>query len=411
MFKSLGCNIFVAHDPQLHKYWVLRISGKNAVVPPELEKDKELEAKEEEEKEKQLQKEPTTDEKLSALEKKLMKLPRASTEIGKLKKEIENLKVLKNQEKISELKENLSILPRYSEESARLKLLLEELEMKEKKRKEEEEARRKKEEELLASKKKVKLEKEKKESITKSVIQEKLEKVKAKKEMMEQAEIEKVQSVLGGRHQNCAGHGAQAHGKESVTSLISRKSSANPSKGVKELDEQWGRKISNMKLPKNIAKHRCEDKGIKKKSWAVQFKEFRAFGECVLDYLRSQGMNAHFILRVATDRDWAADVRTQQYWLDETNRVGKCNHYMYRGEAIFFAKFDEGNWKFGIKDLNLARGLGQGGKYPLEGKDFFHASNCDTHHIYHQAMMKGSKAVERHGTHSHGTAEISGIHN
>lgn len=31
-------------------------------------------------------------------------------------------------------------------------------------------------------------------SITKSVIQEKLEKVKAKKEMMEQAEIEKVQS-------------------------------------------------------------------------------------------------------------------------------------------------------------------------------------------------------------------------
>jgi hypothetical protein len=26
----------------------------------------------------------------------------------------------------------------------------------------------------------------------------------------------------------------------------------------------------------------------KKKSWAVQFIEFRAFGECVLDYLRSQ---------------------------------------------------------------------------------------------------------------------------
>ena len=28
-----------------------------------------------------------------------------------------------------------------------------------------------------------------------------------------------------------------------------------------------------------------------------------------------------------------------------------------------------------------------------------------------QAMMKGSKAVEKHGSHSHGTAEISGIHN
>ena len=73
-------------------------------------------------------------------------------------------------------------------------------------------------------------------------------------------------------------------------------------------------------------------------------------------------MNAHFILRVATDRDWAADVRAQSFWLDETNRsvcqsvslsvekvcvifdklfrIGKCNHYMYRGEAVFFARFD-----------------------------------------------------------------------
>ena len=37
-------------------------------------------------------------------------------------------------------------------------------------------------------------------------------------------------------------------------------------------------------------------------------------------------MNAHFILRVATDRDWAADVRTQQYWLDETNRFNFGTH-------------------------------------------------------------------------------------
>ena len=70
-------------------------------------------------------------------------------------------------------------------------------------------------------------------------------------------------------------------------------------------------------------------------------------------------MNAHFILRVATDRDWAADVRAQSFWLEETNRsvsvetvlrifgftsqmfrIGKCNHYMYRGEAVFFARFD-----------------------------------------------------------------------
>ena len=41
-----GCNIFVAHDPQLHKYWVLRyrkalrlsrhgLSAKNSVPPPD----------------------------------------------------------------------------------------------------------------------------------------------------------------------------------------------------------------------------------------------------------------------------------------------------------------------------------------------------------------------------------------
>ena len=54
-------------------------------------------------------------------------------------------------------------------------------------------------------------------------------------------------------------------------------------------------------------------------------------------------MNAHFVLRVATDRDWAADVRAQSFWLEETNRIGKCNHYMYRGEAVFFARFDGKN--------------------------------------------------------------------
>ena len=103
---------------------------------------------------------------------------------------------------------------------------------------------------------------------------------------------------------------------------------------------------------------------MQKKSWVAQFKEFRAYGECVLDYLRSQvrtvaavcmtphclqGMNAHFVLRIATDRDWAADVRAQSFWLEETNRIGKCNHYMYRGEAVFFARFD-GNIEDGGED-------------------------------------------------------------
>ena len=34
-----------------------------------------------------------------------------------------------------------------------------------------------------------------------------------------------------------------------------------------------------------------------KKSWVAQFKEFRAYGECVLDYLRSQvGHKEYFLL-------------------------------------------------------------------------------------------------------------------
>jgi hypothetical protein len=29
---------------------------------------------------------------------------------------------------------------------------------------------------------------------------------------------------------------------------------------------------------------------------------------------------------------------------------------MYRGEAVFFGKFEDGAWKFGLKDLNMAAG-------------------------------------------------------
>ena len=42
-------------------------------------------------------------------------------------------------------------------------------------------------------------------------------------------------------------------------------------------------------------------------------------------------MNAHFILRIATDRDWAADVRAQSFWLDETNRLVE----MWRRFVVF----------------------------------------------------------------------------
>ena len=34
-------------------------------------------------------------------------------------------------------------------------------------------------------------------------------------------------------------------------------------------------------------------------------------------------------------------------------------------------------------------------RYPLEGKDYFHTSNCDTHNAYHQAMTKGAKMLEK----------------
>ena len=74
----------------------------------------------------------------------------------------------------------------------------------------------------------------------------------------------------------------------------------------------------------------------------------------------------------------------------------------------------DGNWKFGLKDLAISSGkTGISTKYPLEGKDYFHASNCDTHNAYHQvteqslmkvlsdltqtmqAMTKGAKMLEK----------------
>ena len=52
----------------------------------------------------------------------------------------------------------------------------------------------------------------------------------------------------------------------------------------------------------------------------------------------------------------------------------------------------EGNWKFGLKDLAISSGkTGISTKYPLEGKDYFHANNCDTHNAYHQVTMSLEK--------------------
>lgn len=38
--RLVGCNIFIAHDPGLHKFWVLRISGKDPHRPPDLRLDR-----------------------------------------------------------------------------------------------------------------------------------------------------------------------------------------------------------------------------------------------------------------------------------------------------------------------------------------------------------------------------------
>jgi len=78
-----------------------------------------------------------------------------------------------------------------------------------------------------------------------------------------------------------------------------------------------------------------------------------------------------------------------------------------------------GNWKFGLKDLAISSGkTGISTKYPLEGKDYFHVNNCDTHNAYHQAMTKGAKLLEKEVVkdtgdldHSSGTTTISGIPN
>ena len=53
--RLAGCNIFVAHDPSIHKFWVLRISSKNPYLPPDLEQQRAAEARQAEEQEREKQ--------------------------------------------------------------------------------------------------------------------------------------------------------------------------------------------------------------------------------------------------------------------------------------------------------------------------------------------------------------------
>ena len=67
---------------------------------------------------------------------------------------------------------------------------------------------------------------------------------------------------------------------------------------------------------------------------------------------RLRGVNASFVIRVATDRHWVTDVRDQKFWLEGVNKSNKCSHFMYRGEGVFYGVQQNGTWKFGLKDLH-----------------------------------------------------------
>ena len=71
----------------------------------------------------------------------------------------------------------------------------------------------------------------------------------------------------------------------------------------------------------------------------MSFREFRAYADTVIDYLRKKGINAKLILRVGTDRDWQMDIRDQKSWMKDLDQAQNCKHFLYRGEAIFYAIF------------------------------------------------------------------------
>ena len=86
----------------------------------------------------------------------------------------------------------------------------------------------------------------------------------------------------GGRHHNCTAHVI-------TPAAPSRASTAKKiSSAAAEVDETGKGGGKNWRPPKKSGKMPSMLGTPKKKSWAVQFIEFRAFGECVLDFLRSQ---------------------------------------------------------------------------------------------------------------------------
>lgn len=81
---------------------------------------------------------------------------------------------------------------------------------------------------------------------------------------------------------------------------------------------------------------------------------------------------------MATDRHWVTDIRDQKFWLEGVNRNHKCDHFMYRGEGVFYGVCQDGTWRFGLKDLNTSHSrTGIIHRFPLEGAHSIHAHSCD----------------------------------
>ena len=74
-------------------------------------------------------------------------------------------------------------------------------------------------------------------------------------------------------------------------------------------------------------------------TWETSFRTFRSYADTVLEYLRKNGYNATFILRITTDKNEQMDAQRNyslDSWKSDLDNKHQCKHYLYRGEAIFY---------------------------------------------------------------------------
>ncbi|TRY72044.1 hypothetical protein TCAL_10860 [Tigriopus californicus] len=348
--RLLGCNIFVVHDPGLHKFWVLRISGKNPQKPPDIKFNQQGDI---------LPNYKTHEQKMKELEEANSEKPQgdgiasgsSSTESDD---EASDEDVDKRgrfpTRKHGFLRDKrikaLAAKAHPSSPLARIKLGTNE-------------------EDIIIPRDRFEAENIKKKN---SRYQDANANATGNaKEIGRQIPEDWVQTADGN----------DPDSKEPIDLLaLKRRYKKSTIAGT----DLYGINQHPWRPPTAVRKARAKEiETIRKpKSWAQYFREYRGYAECVLDYFRTQGFNTHFILRVATDRHWVVDVRDQEFWLKDVNRINKCNHYMYRGEGVFYGVYQEGTWKFGLKDLNTSHfKSGVQHRFPLEGQLFRHSFNCD----------------------------------